>query len=259
MYLNLYFKDYGEIPVFIYDDSPFSQYLVEKLPIESKAIRWKEEFYFETPLEFKSTGKLSVSPGDVAFWPPGKALCLFYGLSQPYSPVSIVGEIIGPLYLLREIEEDEIQVSLDKSKGENGLVNYLRDRGFKAARREWMEYSSIAVVVELAESTYKVLPKRVGFDVYEEDYGFAVESDGLAFYDASLSSYALMHLLEALKKRISRNFGIDVFNKVRVDINEDGYICLSSFTSEREELLDLLRGVASLYVHFLDYLVGFST
>jgi hypothetical protein len=34
--------------------------------------------------------KPTVESGTIAFWPMGGALCVFYGKSQPYSPVSIL-------------------------------------------------------------------------------------------------------------------------------------------------------------------------
>ncbi len=42
----------------------------------------------------------------VAYWPPGKALCLFFG-QQPYSPVNIVGQLDGDPDVLGEVQDGE--------------------------------------------------------------------------------------------------------------------------------------------------------
>src|SRR4030042_3601326 len=62
--------------------------ICRKLPIEGRAALWKEEVYFETPIKMgEEKAKATVETGGMAFWPMGSALCVFYGQSQPYSPV----------------------------------------------------------------------------------------------------------------------------------------------------------------------------
>jgi hypothetical protein len=74
--------------------------LVRKLPIEGRAALWKEEVYFETPIKMgEEKAKGTVEKGTIAFWPMGSAICVFYGESQPYSPVSILGEVTKNLEL----------------------------------------------------------------------------------------------------------------------------------------------------------------
>jgi hypothetical protein len=74
--------------------------LVRKLPIEGRAALWKEEVYFETPIKMgEEKAKSTVEKGTIAFWPMGSAICIFYGESQPYSPVSILGEVTKNLEL----------------------------------------------------------------------------------------------------------------------------------------------------------------
>lgn len=72
--------------------------IVRKLPIEGRAALWKEEVYFEIPIKMgEEKAKPTVETGTIAFWPMGSALCIFYGKSQPYSPVSILGKITNNL------------------------------------------------------------------------------------------------------------------------------------------------------------------
>jgi hypothetical protein len=74
--------------------------IVRKLPMSGRIALYKEEIYFEIPIKMgKEKAKSTVEMGTIAFWPMGNALCVFYGNTQPYSPVSILGEITKNLEL----------------------------------------------------------------------------------------------------------------------------------------------------------------
>ncbi|MCJ7698657.1 cyclophilin-like fold protein [Candidatus Bathyarchaeota archaeon] len=79
--------------------------VVRRLPVEGRAALWKEEVYFETPIKMgEEKAKATVEAGTIAFWPMGSAICIFYGTSQPYSPVSILGKITGNLELFKQVK-----------------------------------------------------------------------------------------------------------------------------------------------------------
>lgn len=79
--------------------------LVRKLPIEGRAAIWKEEVYFETPIKMgEEKAKSTVEKGTIAFWPMGSAICIFYGESQPYSPVNVLGKITNNLELFKQVK-----------------------------------------------------------------------------------------------------------------------------------------------------------
>ncbi|MEM2970859.1 MAG: cyclophilin-like fold protein [Candidatus Bathyarchaeia archaeon] len=79
--------------------------LVKKLPLEGRAALWKEEVYFETPIKMgEEKAKSTVEKGTIAFWPMGSALCIFYGESQPYSPVNVLGKVTSNLELFRNVK-----------------------------------------------------------------------------------------------------------------------------------------------------------
>jgi hypothetical protein len=79
--------------------------IVRRLPIEGRAAVWKEEVYFETPIKMgEEKAKGTVETGTIAFWPMGSAICIFYGNSQPYSPVSILGKVTGNLELFKNVK-----------------------------------------------------------------------------------------------------------------------------------------------------------
>lgn len=79
---------------------------VKNLPFTVEINLWGEEIYTnESPINVgKENAKSLVELFDVAFWPTGKAICLFYGATpigkkneiKPYSPVNIIGKILEP-------------------------------------------------------------------------------------------------------------------------------------------------------------------
>ena len=82
----------------------------EKLPIEGKANVWGEEIYFTIPVTLEAeTTKQLVDIGDVAYWPPGKAICFFFGPTpaswdreiRPASPVNVFAKIENNAKLLK--------------------------------------------------------------------------------------------------------------------------------------------------------------
>jgi len=83
--------------------------IVKKLPFEGRAALWKEEVYFEIPVTMgEEKAKPTVKKGDLTYWPMGHALCVFYGDSQPYSAVNIVGRILKNLELLSQVKSGAV-------------------------------------------------------------------------------------------------------------------------------------------------------
>lgn len=79
--------------------------LAKAIPFEGRVARWKEEVYFETPVRLGSEkAKSKVEVGNMAYWPMGAALCIFYGPTDPYSPVNVVGRVTSNLELFRGIK-----------------------------------------------------------------------------------------------------------------------------------------------------------
>lgn len=86
------------------------------LPIEGVARRWGDEVYFDTGLNIGlENPSQDVEVGDVAFWPPGRAVCIFFGLTpvsrggkpRAYSPVNVFARIIGDPRVFSRIEDGE--------------------------------------------------------------------------------------------------------------------------------------------------------
>jgi hypothetical protein len=59
------------------------------LPFEGELEIWKEEVYFEIPVKIEPENPTSkTTAGDVSYWPEGPGFCIFFGRSQPISPVN---------------------------------------------------------------------------------------------------------------------------------------------------------------------------
>ena len=77
--------------------------ILAALPFEAEARTWGDEVYFDTPVAAGEEDPQAEVPfGAVAYWPPGKALCLFFG-QTPASPVNVVGAVAGDAGALRGV------------------------------------------------------------------------------------------------------------------------------------------------------------
>ncbi|MCS7385424.1 MAG: cyclophilin-like fold protein [archaeon GB-1867-005] len=90
--------------------------LIEALPIESTANRWGDEVYFEVGVEAaEENSRVDMEVGEVAYWPPGNALCIFFGPTpvsvtekpRAYSPVNPVGIVEEGIEVLRKVNGGE--------------------------------------------------------------------------------------------------------------------------------------------------------
>jgi hypothetical protein len=82
--------------------------ITDLLPFEGEAIQWQEEVYFTIPLVSDYENPSASSQiGDISYWPPGCAFCIFYGTSQPASNVNHIGKIIDNLELFKNVEEGD--------------------------------------------------------------------------------------------------------------------------------------------------------
>ena len=106
-------------------DTPCANAVANILPVEVRPNEWGDEFYFtipvETPLDETATKK--VKAGDIAYWPPGNALAIFFGptpLSSgidpvPASEVNLVGRITGDAALLRKAK-GAVKIEIEKNR-----------------------------------------------------------------------------------------------------------------------------------------------
>jgi uncharacterized protein len=87
------------------NETPTAKKIAAALPLRTSFSTWGDEIYFAIPVEaaLDDSAQEVVEVGDVGYWPPGKALCIFFGqtpVSQPgkimpASAVNVIGKVLG--------------------------------------------------------------------------------------------------------------------------------------------------------------------
>lgn len=87
------------------NESPTANSITQALPLSGRAQRWGGEIYFSIPVtaELESDAREVLRAGELGYWPPGKAFCIFFGPTpasgtdeiRAASAVNIVGEMKG--------------------------------------------------------------------------------------------------------------------------------------------------------------------
>jgi hypothetical protein len=89
------------------------------LPIKARINLWGEEIYFAIPLSLaQEAGQAVVHKGDLGYWPPGNAICIFCGPTpistgneiRPASAVTVFGRIIEDAMRLKEEATEGMEI-----------------------------------------------------------------------------------------------------------------------------------------------------
>ena len=89
----------------------------DALPIEASGNTWGDEIYFEVPIQADEEPEATdvVDFGDIGYWPPGSAFCIFFGPTpasrgdeiRAASAVNIFGEIEGDPTILKRVRSGD--------------------------------------------------------------------------------------------------------------------------------------------------------
>lgn len=88
----------------VLNDTETAQKIYESLPIGGKGSTWGKEIYFHTPVAAAPENQKEVlEKGELAYWPPMQAFCIFYGPTpgsrgdeiRAVGPVNVIGKITG--------------------------------------------------------------------------------------------------------------------------------------------------------------------
>jgi hypothetical protein len=94
------------------DDSETARLVWDALPLTVAGETWGDEIYFSIPVKAKPERALeTVEMGDLGYWPPGTAFCIFFGPTpmsrgqeiRPASPVNVFGKIVGDPTVFKEV------------------------------------------------------------------------------------------------------------------------------------------------------------
>ncbi|MFY9794672.1 MAG: cyclophilin-like fold protein [Candidatus Nitrosopolaris sp.] len=134
-HIQIVFPELNETVLIKLDDSQSPntvKAILDSLPIEVNINKWGKELYTDaTSIRVREeNAKSDVNLLDVAFWPKGSALCLFYGPTpiskpdkiEPYSPVNIVGHIVtGEGNIINKVKATTKVIIMEKVKA-NDLI-----------------------------------------------------------------------------------------------------------------------------------------
>jgi hypothetical protein len=104
------------------NDSGTAQKIWDVLPITERGNRWGEEIYFSIPVNLDAEDAQEVvAAGDLGYWPPGTAFCIFFGPTpmsrgeeiRPASPVNVFGRVIGDFSVFKQVASGT-EVSVEK-------------------------------------------------------------------------------------------------------------------------------------------------
>jgi hypothetical protein len=97
----------------ILNDSRTADVIWDALPFEAHASTWGDEIYFAIPVNPEpEQGQEIVELGDLGYWPPGSAFCIFFGPTpmsrgeeiRPASAVTVFGKVAGDATILKKVE-----------------------------------------------------------------------------------------------------------------------------------------------------------
>ena len=113
-------KAIGEVTAELYvERSPKTVEAIRSvLPIKARANTWGDEIYFSIGVTVKpENAQEVVEKGELAYWPPGKAFCIFFGPtpasrgdeSRAASSVNVFGRVLGDPAVFTQVRHgDEI-------------------------------------------------------------------------------------------------------------------------------------------------------
>ena len=87
------------------NETPTAQKIAAALPLRASFNTWGDEIYFAIPVDadLDDSAQDVVELGDLGYWPPGKAWCIFFGQTpasqpgkiMPASAVNVIGKVLG--------------------------------------------------------------------------------------------------------------------------------------------------------------------
>jgi hypothetical protein len=99
----------------ILHQTPTADAIWSALPIEARANTWGDEIYFSIPVkaDLEKNAQEVVHLGDLGYWPPGTASCIFFGPTptshgdeiRPASAVNIVGKVQGDPKVFKQVPD----------------------------------------------------------------------------------------------------------------------------------------------------------
>jgi uncharacterized protein len=96
----------------VLDESRTAKAVWDALPLAISGETWGDEIYFGIPVKAKpESPRETVEMGDLGYWPPGSAFCIFFGPTpvsrgdeiRPASPVNVFGRVEGDPTVFKKV------------------------------------------------------------------------------------------------------------------------------------------------------------
>ncbi len=96
----------------ILNDTKTAEAIWAALPIQARGSSWGDEIYFSIPVKLETErGQEVVELGDLGYWAPGSAFCIFFGSTpasrgseiRPASEVTVFGKVEGTPKLFKKV------------------------------------------------------------------------------------------------------------------------------------------------------------
>ena len=101
----------------VLNDSATAEKIWNALPIEAAGDTWGDEIYFSIPVRdaLAADAKDVVQLGELGYWPPGSAFCIFFGRTpvsrgdeiRPASAVNLIGKVTGDRKIFKKVRSGE--------------------------------------------------------------------------------------------------------------------------------------------------------
>lgn len=124
--MRIWTKATGTIEALTTGENPkTAQAIWTALPIKGNTNRWGDEIYFSIPVNLmEEKTRDNVEVGSIAYWPPGKALCIFFGATpvskhgepRARSPVNVFAKVVGDPTVFRKVCDND-EVLLERHEG----------------------------------------------------------------------------------------------------------------------------------------------
>jgi len=110
-------KGYTVVAEFLENECPKTcDAIWNALPFEAEVEIWKEEVYFDIPVKIAAENATpKTETGDVSYWPEGPGFCIFFGKSQPISPVNTFAKIKEGIENFRKVKSGD-KITVERAK-----------------------------------------------------------------------------------------------------------------------------------------------
>jgi uncharacterized protein len=109
----------GEVTAFAeLNDSLTAKAIWDALPIKVRANTWGDEIYFSIPVKLgeEKDAREVVQMGELGYWPPGNAFCIFFGRTpvsqgdeiRAASAVNVIGKVEGDAKVFKPVKSGAV-------------------------------------------------------------------------------------------------------------------------------------------------------